>query len=251
MKSSCLAIVAVAILATSACNGDKTEANGTAPASDLPSTSAPVTPPASGDWSEVVTATEAGGFMMGNPNAKVKLIEFGSMTCPHCADFEKEAIDPLTQNYVKNGQVVFEFRNFVRDPFDVTASLITRCGGAKTFFPLTRAMFADQLKWVEKIQGATPEQQQALGAMGPDKEFKAIADLAGFQQWAAMRGLPPAKTEACLTDQNAINRLVQMNNDAVSQYNIAGTPSFVINGKVVENAATWAALEPKLKAALQ
>jgi protein-disulfide isomerase len=256
MKSSHLAIAMAAIVATAACNGDKTGANDAAGAADSSTaTSAPVAPPASGDWTEVVTATDAGGFMMGNPNAKVKLIEFASMTCPHCARFDKAAYEPLTQKYVKTGQVAYELRNFVRDPFDVTASLVTRCGGAKTFFPLTNAMYADQENWVAKIQAATPEQQQALGTMGPEKEFAAIADLAGFKQWAAMRGIPAAKIDACLTDQKAVNQLVQMNNDAVSQFNIPGTPSFVINGKLVEmdgvpEAKIWPTLESKIKAAL-
>jgi protein-disulfide isomerase len=247
MKPSHLAIAAVAILATAACNSEKTDDNA---ATSTTTTGEAVPPPASGDWSEVVTATDAGGFMMGNPRAKVKLIEFASLTCPHCAEFEEKGLDPLTEKYVKTGQVAFEFRNFVRDPFDLTASLITRCGGAKSFFPLTKAMFADQANWVEKIQGATPEQQQALSTMPPQQQFKAIAGVAGFQQWAAMRGIPTAKSDACLIDQKTVDQLVQMNNDAVSQFNIPGTPTFVINGKVVENAATWEALEPNLKAAL-
>jgi len=253
MKPSHLAIAAIAILGAAACNADKSE---NTVAADTPSaTPVAVSAPTSGDWSEVVTRTDAGGFMMGNPNAKVKLIEFGSMTCPHCAAFEAAAIEPLTDKYVKNGQVAFEFRNFVRDPFDVTASLITRCGGADSFFPLTKAMYADQANWVQKIQAATPEQQQALASMGPEREFKAIADLAGFQTWAAARGIPETKTNACLTDQNAVSQLVQMNNDAVSQYNVPGTPAFVINGKSVDlGTATqdevWPTLESKIKAAL-
>jgi protein-disulfide isomerase len=177
------------------------------------------------------------------------------MTCPHCAAFEAAAIDPLTNNYVKNGKVAFEFRNFVRDPFDVTASLVARCGGADSFFPMTKAMYADQVNWVQKIQAASPEQQQALATMQPAQEFKAIADLAGFPQWAASRGIPAAKLDACLTDQAAVDQLVQMNNDAVQQYNVPGTPTFVINGKVVDlGTATqdevWPVLETKIKAAL-
>ena len=256
MRSSHLAIAMAAVLITAGCNADKDGANGTAGAADSSTTtSAPVAPPASGDWTEVVSKTDAGGFMMGNPNAKVKLIEFGSLTCPHCASFNEAAHEALAQKYVKTGQVAFEFRNFVRDPFDVTASLVTRCGGAKTFFPLTNAMYSDQADWIAKVQAATPEQQQALGTMGPEKEFSAIADLAGFKQWAAMRGIPAAKTEACLTDQTAINQLVQMNNDAVWQFNIPGTPTFVMNGKVVDmdgvaEANVWPTLESKLKAAL-
>src|SRR6478672_5906480 len=96
------------------------------------------------DWSLVVSPTAEGGFVMGNPNAKVKLIEYGSMTCPHCAHFDEEATPALINEFVKTGDVSFEFRNFVRDAMDVSASLVARCGGAKRFFPVTRAMFKDQ-----------------------------------------------------------------------------------------------------------
>ncbi|MCA1653471.1 MAG: DsbA family protein, partial [Sphingomonadales bacterium] len=92
-------------------------------------TAAPVAAPNGGDWTTVVSRTPAGGFVMGNPNAKVKLIEYGSLTCPHCAEFEEKGGKPLIDNYVKKGLVSFEFRNFVRDPYDITAALIARCGG--------------------------------------------------------------------------------------------------------------------------
>ena len=67
-------------------------------------------------WS---AATPAGGFVMGNPNAKVKLIEYGSLTCPHCREFDEKGVQPLIANYVKTGQVSWEFRNYVRDAFDL------------------------------------------------------------------------------------------------------------------------------------
>ena len=65
-----------------------------------------------------------------------------------------------------------------------------------------------------------------------------------------MRGVPKAKTEACLADPAAATQLVQMNSDAVSKFNIAGTPTFIINGETAADASTWKLLEPKLKAAL-
>jgi len=65
-----------------------------------------------------------------------------------------------------------------------------------------------------------------------------------------MRGVPRAKADACLADEAAVNQLVQMNSDAQSTYDIPGTPSFLINGKLVEQTASWDALEPKLKEAL-
>ncbi len=65
-----------------------------------------------------------------------------------------------------------------------------------------------------------------------------------------MRGVPRAKAEQCLANEAEINQLVQMNTDAVSTYNIPGTPAFLINGTLVDKTASWEALEPKIKEAL-
>jgi protein-disulfide isomerase len=245
--SSRFALAGAAFVALAACNADKGTANATAPTNVA---AAPVAPPANGDWSTMVRATPEGGFVMGNPNAKVKLIEFGSMTCPHCAEFEEKGGQALIDNYVKKGLVSFEFRNFVRDPYDITAALVARCGGASSFFGLTRAFYANQQDWIGKIQTADPAKLQALEGQSPQAQFKALSDIAGFPAFAAMRGVPKAKTEACLADPAAATQLVQMNSDAVSNFNVQGTPSFVINGELVPNAASWDALEPKLKEAL-
>ena len=244
-----LALTGAALVALAACNADKGTANGTATATANVAAT-PVAPPANGDWSTVVSQTPEGGFVMGNPNAKVKLIEFGSMTCPHCAEFEEQGGPALVDNYVKKGLVSFEFRNFVRDPYDITAALIARCGGAPSFFGLTRAFYATQQDWIGKIQSADPATLQALEGQSPQVQFKTLADIAGFPAFATMRGVPKAKTEACLADPAAATQLVQMNSDAVSNFNIQGTPSFAINGKTLENVAGWAALEPKIKEAL-
>lgn len=247
MKPSHLLLATAAILASGACNAQK---GGNAVA-DSSAPAEAVKPPANGDWSTVVTQTPAGGYAMGNPNAKVKLIEFGSLTCPHCREFDETGVQPLIDKYVKSGQVSFEFRNFVRDPFDITASLIARCNGPTSFFPLTRGLFKDQQTWITKVQSAPQAQVEAVTNLGPDRQFLEIAKLAGLQQWGAMRGVPSAKSTACLTNQDMVNQLVQMNSDTTSEFpDMPGTPTFVINGKMVEQAASWPLLEPKIKEAL-
>jgi len=210
-----------------------------------------VAPPKGGNWTMVVNATPAGGFMMGNPNAKVKLVEYGSLTCPHCKAFDDEGVPTLIGKYVKSGQVSWEFRNYVRDPFDLTASLIARCNGAKSFFPLMRALYDNQMGWVGKIQATPQAQLESLQNLPPTKEFVQAAKFAGLQDFAAARGVPVAKSNQCLGNESSINQLVQMTSDATNQFpNFPGTPTFVINGKMVENTATWALLEPQLKKAL-
>lgn len=235
--------------ATAACNAEKTADKGAEASGPV----TPVAPPANGDWSTVVSQTAAGGFLMGNPNAAVKLVEFGSMTCPHCAEFDEEAMKPLTENYVKSGKVSLEFRNFVRDPFDVAASLVARCGGTTSFFGLTRGLFADQQEWIAKIQSADPNAMQQIQSLPPQQQFGEIAKIAGFQDWAAMRGLPAEKTAACLSNQAEVDRLVQMQNDAVTAYDLPGTPAFLVNGELVQiqpGTTPWQQVEAKIKSAL-
>ena len=208
------------------------------------------------DWSLVVSATPAGGFVMGNPNARVKLVEYGSMTCPHCAHFDEDSVPSLIGDYVKTGKVSWEFRNYVRDTIDVSAALIARCGGAKRFFPLTRALFKDQSSWEKKVAATPQEELTRLETLGPDEQFVAAARIAGFQQWAAAHGIPAARARQCLTDAAAINRLVQMADDTTTQFpNFPGTPSFTINGTMVEFGAitaaqVWPTLESRIKSAL-
>ena len=245
MKATTLFLASATLLAT-ACNAEKAATNNSGPEV----TAAPVPAPNNGDWSTIVTRTPEGGFLMGNPNAKVKLVEFGSLTCPHCAEFEEQGGKALVDNYVKKGLVSWEFRNFVRDPFDMAATLISRCGGEANFFGMTRTLFHDQKNWIGKIQAADQAQMQALQTMPAAQQFSTIADLAGLKTFAAQRGVPRAKAEQCLSNQAEIDKLVQMNSDAGTTYNIPGTPSFLINGTLVDQTATWEALEPKIKEAL-
>jgi protein-disulfide isomerase len=255
MKPSHILMATAAILASGACNAKN---SGSATSGNAAESTAieTVKPPANGDWSSAVVATSAGGFRMGNPDAKVKLIEYGSMTCPHCRSFSETGFQPLVQNYVKSGKVSYEFRNYVRDPFDIAASLIARCNGSKSFFPLTEGLYKDQPDWVAKIQAAPEAQLNGLQNLPPNKQFVEIAKVADLQQWGAMRGVPTAKSTQCLTDQAKIDQLVQMNSDATTTFpDMPGTPTFIINGKMVElgpvtEAQVWSALEAKIKAAL-
>ena len=85
------------------------------------------------DWTRVASATAAGGFVMGNPAAKVKLVEYGSLTCPHCRHFDETAAAPLAA-YVRTGRVSWEFRPFLLSGYDIPATLTASCTG-----PVVRA----------------------------------------------------------------------------------------------------------------
>jgi protein-disulfide isomerase len=248
-KPTHLLVAATAILTSAACNADKGSEGGGSPAAQ--SELAAVPRPANGDWSQVVTQTPEGGFMMGDPKAKVRLLEFASMTCPHCREFDETGVQPLIDKYVKSGQVSYELRNYVRDGFDVAATLIARCNSTKGFFPLTRALFKDQPNWIAKVQETPPAQLEQLQSLPPNRQFVELAKLAGLQQFAAQRGVPEAKSTQCLSDENAVNQLVQMTSNVTTDYpNFTGTPNFVINGTLNEKIASWPALDAALASAV-
>ena len=97
---------------------------------------AAMVPPAGKAWADVVAATPDGGMRMGNPAAPIKLIEYGSLTCPHCAKLSQEGFGPLVKNYVSTGKVSFEFRSFAIHPQDVPLTVLVRCAPTEAFFPL-------------------------------------------------------------------------------------------------------------------
>lgn len=246
MKKLSLAVAASLLaLGATACKQEPTAQNNNPAA-------APVQAP-NGDWSKLVSATTEGGMLMGNPQAKVKVVEFGSMTCHVCADFATKDEPKLVENYVKTGNVSFEFRNFVRDPLDIAMSLITRCAGATPqFFTLTNGLYAEQKSFFDKIQSVPQDQLTQLQSLPPAQQFARMAQLTGVQEWAAQRGLPSGKTSQCLANQAEIDKIVQMNSDASSTYDIPGTPTFLVNGEEVKPTAgqgNWQALEAAIKAA--
>ncbi|WP_265569904.1 thioredoxin domain-containing protein [Sphingomicrobium nitratireducens] len=244
MKSIPLMIATAAALGATACNAEKP---GKIDAPEGPVAS--VAAPDGGDWSEIVSKTADGGYLMGNPNAPVKLVEYASFTCPHCAEFEESGMKPLVDTYVKSGRVSFEFRNYVRDPVDVTASLLARCGADSSFFPIGEALFANQRDWFGKAADYLNANRAAVQAMAPADQFKTIAEQSGLKQFVAQRGVSPAKADACLADEAAVQKLIEMNNIATTDHEVNGTPTFILNGTTLPvEASQWPGLEPKLKA---
>jgi len=252
MKSTYLICAAIALLPLAACNKGKEAA----PTDTSASVYKPVPPPADGDWTKIVIATPAGGFMMGNPTAKVHLIEIGALSCPHCQRFDEAGVGPLIDNYVKTGKASYEFRNYLLSPLDLAPSLIARCNGPQSFFPLTRALYKDQADWVGKVRAAPEAQLDAMSNLPPNQVGLAWAKVVGLQDWAALRGVPEAKSTQCLSNAAEVDKLVQMTQDVRTQYpEFPGTPSFVINGRMVDldgviEAKVWPTVEAKLKESL-
>ncbi|QGP79737.1 thioredoxin domain-containing protein [Sphingobium sp. CAP-1] len=208
---------------------------------------AAVAAPAGTSWSQTIAETPDGYYLMGNPSAKVKLVEFGSYTCSHCKDFAAEASEEI-RKIVDTGKMSFEFRPYLRDPIDLSSALLARCGGKDIFYPLSEQFFANQSAMFEKVQG-NDAAFKAVEQMAPAQRPGAIAQIAGLIEFAQQRGISADQAKQCLADTGAATRLAKGVEAANSQYNISGTPTFVLNGVVVENTATWATLQPKLKEA--
>ena len=252
MKVLSLVTCAAAVLALAACNKNKNEGSSPAAANEKV-TITQANPPPGGTWADVVNETSGGGYMMGNPNAKVKLLEIGSLSCPHCQKFEEEGAPNLIAKYVKAGTVSWEFRPYViHGVIDMAANLVATCNGVKTFFPLSMALYKDQANWLGKVETTPQDKLAQIQNLPTNQVFVQIANVLGLQDWAAARGVPQAKSNQCLSNQKMIDQQVQITANVNSQFpDFAGTPAFAINGKLLADTASWDKLEPQLQNALK
>jgi protein-disulfide isomerase len=200
------------------------------------------------DWTRVVSSTPEGGFRIGNPAAAVKLVEYGSLACSHCRHFEETGYKPLLRSYVSTGRLSFEFRNFLINGPDISASLLARCSGPGKFFAMTQYIFATQPQWQKKLQDLSDADKAAIEQMTEQQRILRFAEVAGMPQIAARFGMPRARARQCLTDAKGLQRLLGMTQQAMDK-GVDRTPTFLING-TKSDAATWEDLEPQLKAAL-
>jgi protein-disulfide isomerase len=199
------------------------------------------------DWTRTFAVTPAGGFRVGNPKAKVALVEYGSLTCPHCQHFAETALKPLFENYIRTGKASYEFRSFVLNGPDLAATLVARCNGPAHFFPMAETLYATQPQWLGKLDGLSQADKDKLKKLPEADILTALAKITGIIPVAASKGIPPARAQACLRDSAATKKLAEMY-QAAQDSGVHGTPTFFVNGQPAE-AMDWATLEPFLKAA--
>lgn len=197
------------------------------------------------DWSKVTERAPSGAFVEGNPAARVRLVEYLSLTCPHCAHFEGEAIGPLTAKYIRPGLVSYEVRHALRDAYDYTASLLVRCDGPQAFFAMLPKVYAQQAEWTERAN-AWAQTAQTEG-LPPDQLFPKLARGSGFE---SLFGMTPARMDACLANKDEQKLLEAQADEAWHRPNFPGTPAFLIDGVLRADVRTWADLDAALAAAL-
>ncbi|MCC7394906.1 MAG: thioredoxin domain-containing protein [Sphingomonadaceae bacterium] len=210
-----------------------------------------VAAPAGQSWSAVVRATEE-GFLMGNPDAPIKVVEYGSLTCSHCGEFSQTSHEELRRDFIDTGRVSFEMRPFIRDPLDLSMAVVAACQGPERFFPLVDSLFAGQnaiLENASAVSQSSAAQLQNIQNLPENQRLPAMAQIFGVANIFAARGVSADVVTRCIGDAAAVQRRVEVTSNAVQRYEVNVTPTFMINGEVVSDIATWPQMRDKLRAA--
>ena len=164
---------------------------------------------------------------IGKADAPVTIIEYASMTCPHCASFSKTTFPQLKTKYIDTGKVRFILREFPLDPLAASAFMLARCAGDGKYYPVIDAFFHSQSQWaVQK----------------PLEPMLAIAKQAGFTK---------ESFEACLTNQKMLEGIEWTRNRATEKFGVNSTPTFFINGKIVRGAMSIDELSKQIDAIIK
>ncbi|MFM7377923.1 MAG: DsbA family protein [Erythrobacter sp.] len=238
--SLCLAALAPLMLA--ACGGDA--ATGDASGEPLPI----VAPPAGTTWAQTAATTEKGGYLVGNPDAPLKLVEYGSLTCPACARFAEEGMKPLMETYVNSGRVSFEFRSFViHGPVDLALTRLIGCSTPGAALPLADQIWANLGEIQMRQQAAAPALAN-INTLPENQRFVTFAEALGLYEFFAARGISADQARTCMADFASLEKISKTSESYGTEDNISQTPTFVLNGNKVD-ASSWADLEPKLQRA--
>ena len=169
---------------------------------------------------ETTTATSTGtpgDFSLGSPDAKVKLVEYASYTCPHCANFHQTVFGQLKKDYIDTGKVQFTMREVYFDRFGLWAALIARCGGEMRYFGIHDILFEKQAEWAAS-----------------DDPMKVVENLKTIGRTA---GLDDAAMDVCLNDTANAEALIKQFQTNMEADGVEGTPTLFINGAKHSNMA--------------
>ncbi len=178
---------------------------------------AAMTPALAQETATAATAPAVGDYSLGSPDAKVKIVEYASFTCPHCAHFHDTVFNQLKTDYIDTGKVHFTLREVYFDRYGLWAALIARCGGEMKYFGIQDMLFAKQKEWA-----AAESPQQVVD------NLKTIGRAAGLED-AAM--------DACLNDTANAEALIKQFQTNFEADGVQGTPTLFINGTKYSNMA--------------
>jgi protein-disulfide isomerase len=149
-----------------------------------------------------------GDIAQGPADAKVTIIEYASMTCPHCAAFHKETYPALKSRYIDSGKVRYVLREFPLDPLATAGFMLARCDGEQKYYPIVDMLFQQQRAWA--------------GSEKPLDALRQIMRQAGFSQ---------EKFDSCLKDQKLYDAVNAVKNRGLETLKVESTPTFFINGQ--------------------
>jgi len=161
--------------------------------------------------------------VQGAAEAPVTIIEYASMTCPHCAHFAETTYPELKKRYIDTGKVRYIFREFPLDQLAAAGALLARCAGEGKYFPMIETLFSQQKTWA--VQKPIPP-------------LLAIAKQAGFTQQSF---------EQCLANQALLDQIDQVRQRAADKFGVNSTPTLFINGKKTPGALTIEDLEKEIQ----
>ncbi len=159
-------------------------------------------------------------IVLGDPNAPVTVIEYASMTCPHCAAFHADTLPKLKEQYIDTGKVKYIMRAFPLDNLAAAAFLLARCVEEDKYYPFVNMLFEKQSQWAN--------------ADDPLQELRQLTKVAGFTE---------AKFNSCLRDQDALDYIQQVRDTGNQKYDIRSTPTLIINGQKLEGNQSISALQ--------
>jgi len=163
---------------------------------------------------EIAPLKEATAEMVvGDPAAKVTLIEYASLGCPHCANFHKDTYPKIKKDYIDTGKLKLIYRDFPLGTPALAASMISRCAGPARYFGMVEIFYRGQVQWSKA-----------------DKPIDALKSVARFG------GMSGSDVDACLQSQDLLNFIQKMAREGQKEYGINSTPSFVLGGKTIPGA---------------
>jgi protein-disulfide isomerase len=183
---------------------------------------------AQSEASNAIPAAAMSEKFLGDPNAPVTMIEYASLTCPHCARFHNEVLPKIKRDYIDTGQVKLIYRDYPLDQFALKASLLARCAPNGHFFTFLHALFKAQELWARSGD--------------PEAELSKIGRLGGIGE---------ERFAVCTSDQRLIDYVLQQRIDAKEEYSIASTPSFIINGRKLKGALSFEMFQSVIESVLE
>ena len=160
---------------------------------------------------------------IGDKEASIKIVEFASLTCGHCAKFHNEVFPKIKKEYIDTGKIVFTYRDFPLDKFALKASVIARCAGKDKYFSFLKVLYKKQKDWTR--------------SQDPFKSLLKIAKLGGLKN---------DEIKVCVSNKSIEDGILKKRLNSTKKFEIKATPTIYINGKKYNGDLTFEALKLKL-----